>query len=256
MLGLLGKKKGMTQIFVDGGERIPVTVVELGPCTVTQCKTGKSDGYNAVQLGFGVTTPKKLTKAQRGHLEKNSLPLYTHLREFRTDRAADYSVGEELLVTGFKAGDIVHVTGVTKGRGFQGVMKRHGKHGGPASHGSNFHRRPGSIGMRTWPSRVFKNTRLPGHMGCDNVTIRNLEVVAIRPEDNILLVRGGIPGAREGLVVVTPVDVEFEARPELKRIAENKAADEQVESKKVDETQNVEEDAATAEAPAKTTDKE
>jgi large subunit ribosomal protein L3 len=224
MLGFMGKKLGMTQVFDANGELTPVTVIEVGPCTVVQRKTVETDGYNALQLGFGKRKPKGMPKALRGHFEKKGLPLFTHLHEFRTERASAFAVGDQLLAAGFKAGDVVNVSGTTKGRGFQGVIKRHGKHGGPAAHGSDFHRRPGSIGMRTWPGRVPKNMKLPGHMGDEKVTTRGLTVVAVRAEDNALLLKGAVPGARGGLLVLTPVSAEFEGRPELKA-AGAKAAD-------------------------------
>jgi large subunit ribosomal protein L3 len=225
MLGLMGKKLGMTQVFKDNGDVVPVTVVELGPCTVVQKKTVETDGYNALQLGWRVTTPKRMNKAERGHLEKRKLPLFSVLKEFRTDRAAEFEIGQELCATGFKAGDTVHVSGVTKGRGFQGVMKRHGKHGGPASHGSDFHRRPGSIGMRTWPGHVLKNMKLPGHMGDVAITTKNLEIVSVRPEDNAVLIKGALPGANSGMVVVYCADKSFETRPELVRGSAEKPAE-------------------------------
>lgn len=217
MLGLMGRKRGMTQVFTDSGALCPVTVVELGPCTVTQRKTKESDGYSALQLGFETTTPKRMQKARRGHLERRSLPLFAHLKEFRLEEVDAFNVGEELCVNGFKPGDIVHVSGVTKGRGFQGVIKRHGKHGGPATHGSDFHRRPGSIGMRTWPGHVLKNMKLPGHMGAVNVTTKNLKVIAVRADDNAILIEGALPGANNGLVVVVPAPGGLEKRAELKR---------------------------------------
>lgn len=217
MLGLLGKKKGMTQFFNGKGDLVPSTVVELGPCTVVQKKTKDTDGYDALQLGFEIKRPKGVTKAMRGHFEKKGLPLYTHLKEFRTEKASEFNVGDELLVTGFKVGDIIDVRGRTKGRGFQGVMKRHGKHGGPGSHGSGFHRSPGSIGMRTSPARVFKNMKLPGHMGDENVTTSHLEVVGVRPEDNILIIRGAVPGCREGLLEIVLSKGLLEDRTELKK---------------------------------------
>lgn len=223
MLGLMGKKLGMTQVFTPEGEMVPVTVVRLGPCTVTQTKSVETDGYNAVQIGFGATKPRRVTKARRGHLEKKGLPLFTHLKEFRTDRVGEFSVGQELVAAGFKAGDAVQVSGVTKGRGFQGVIKRHHKHGGPASHGSDFHRRPGSIGMRTWPGHVLKNMKLPGHLGDVNVTTKGLEIVAVRPEDDAVLIRGAVPGTRNGMVVVTCVEEDFETRQELRRAGAAKA---------------------------------
>ncbi|MFH0799864.1 MAG: 50S ribosomal protein L3 [Pseudomonadota bacterium] len=216
MLGLMGKKLGMTQVFTGEGDIVPVTAVEVGPCTVVQKKTSETDGYNALQLGFGITRPGRMNKARRGHLEKKGLPLFTHLKEFRTEFVANFEVGQELSVAGFKPGDTVHVSGVSKGRGFQGVIKRHGKHGGPGSHGSDFHRRPGSIGMRTWPGHVLKNMKLPGHMGDVAVTTKNLEVVAVRTDDNVLLIKGAIPGCNSGMVVVMPAEKDFETRPELK----------------------------------------
>lgn len=227
MFGLIGKKEGMTQFFGANGDHIPVTVIRVGPCTVVQKKTAESDGYDALQLGYGPAKKGRMPKPRRCHFEKRNLQLFAHLCEFRTEKAGEFAVGDELCVAGFKEGDKVHVAGITKGRGFQGVIKRHGKHGGPASHGSDFHRRPGSIGMRTWPARVLKNTRLPGHMGTDRVTVRNLTVVAVRPEDDVLLVKGAIPGAGGGLVVVTAVDREFESRAGLKRkAAEAKSGEE------------------------------
>ena len=236
MLGLMGEKLGMTQIFNDSGDVVPVTAVKIGPCAVVQKKTKETDGYNAIQLGFGITKPRRMSKARRGHLEKKGLPLFTYLKEFRTEVVGNFEVGEELCVSGFKPGDIVRVSGVTKGHGFQGVMKRHGKHGGPASHGSDFHRRPGSIGMRTWPGHVLKNMKLPGHMGNVNVTTKNLEVVAVRPQDDVILIKGALPGARSGLLVVTPDAAEFETRAELKRGGakkdETKAANAAAEEKK------------------------
>ncbi len=210
MLGLIGKKMGMAQIFGEDGSQIPVTVVVAGPCAVVQKKTKETDGYNAVQLGFEKANPRRLSKAVRMHQEKKGLEPFVHLREFRTD--AGLEVGQLLTVGTFKVGDTVDVVGTTKGRGFQGVIKRHGKHGGPASHGSDFHRRTGSIGMRTWPGRVFKNTRLPGHMGVDRVTIKNLEVVGVRPDDNALLIKGAVPGARNGLITVINRTKDFEKR--------------------------------------------
>ena len=217
MLGLLGRKLGMTQLFDADGAMVPVTVLEVGPCTVVQCKGAGAEGYDGLQLGFGSTKPKRISKPQRGHFTKRGLELFRHLGEFRTEHVGEFEVGDVLCVAGFEKGDKVNVRGVTKGRGFQGVIKRWGKHGGPASHGSDFHRRPGSIGMRTWPARIFKNTRLPGHMGCNAVTVRNLEVVEVRPDDNVLLVKGAIPGPRNGFVVVTPAAGGLESRPNLKR---------------------------------------
>lgn len=232
MMGLLGTKLGMTQVFNEAGEFVAVTVVELGPCSVVQKKTVESDGYNALQVGFKKASPKRMPKALRGHFEKKGLPLFTHVREFRTEHVADYNVGDELAVTGFKPGDIVNVEGVTKGRGFQGVIKRHGKHGGPAAHGSDFHRRPGSIGMRTWPGRVPKNMKLPGHMGNENRTTQGITVVAVRPDDNVILLKGALPGTRGGMVIVTAADRSFDKRPELRRGITTQGAPVQAEMEK------------------------
>lgn len=202
MMGLLGQKKGMTQIFGKDGSAIPVTAIQVGPCTVVQKKEAKRDGYLALQLGYGTIREKKVKSPQKGHFAKQKVGNFRHLREFRLNNTEAYSEGQQLTVELFQIGEQVHVQGVTKGRGFQGVIKRHGKHGGPDAHGSDFHRRPGSIGMRTWPGRVMKNMKLPGRMGSDQVLLKNLEVVGVHPEDHILLVRGSVPGAREGLVVV------------------------------------------------------
>jgi len=218
MLGLIGKKLGMTQVFGKDGEMIPVTVVEVGPCMVVQKKSSETDGYGALQLGFVTRKPKNMAKAERGHFEKKKLPLYRHLKEFRTEKVGDFEVGQELFATGFKAGDRVDVAGQSKGRGFQGVMKRHNKAGGPSSHGSDFHRRPGSIGMRTMPARIPKNTRLPGHMGDERVTVSSLEVVEVRGDANLVLLKGAVPGAKGGILFITPRGDALEERPELRKV--------------------------------------
>ncbi len=218
MLGLIGKKLGMTQVFDENGDMIPVTVVQIGPCTVVQKKVEKSDGYEALQLGFGTRKPKNVAKPLRGHFEKRKLPIFSQLREFRTDKAGEFQVGEELFAGAFKAGEKVNVTSRSKGRGFQGVMKRHGKHGGPASHGSDFHRRPGSIGMRTWPARVPKNMKMPGHMGDERVTIKGIEVVEVRADENLVFLRGSVPGATGAVLYVTPMGEALEGRAELKGV--------------------------------------
>ena len=220
MLGLMGKKLGMTQRFSENGEMIPVTIVSVGPCTVVQKKCVSKEGYEALQLGFEEKKEKRTTKAMKGHFSKRGLPLQRTLKEFRIEDTSGFEVGEELFVAAFKVGEKVHVQGTSKGRGFQGVMKRWGKHGGPASHGSGFRRGPGSIGMRTWPSRVFKNMKLPGHMGDETITIKNLEVVEVRPEDNLLFLKGAVPGARNGLIIVTPVTGDLGSRETLKKAKE------------------------------------
>lgn len=212
MTGLLGKKLGMTQIFGEKGELISVTVLQVGPCVLVQKKTVENDGYHALQLGFEKAKQKRLNKARAGHFAKRGIEAHRYLTEYRTDEAVELSAGAELTVNLFRPGDLVNIAGTTKGRGFQGVIKRHGKHGGPGSHGSDFHRRPGSIGMRTQPGRVHKNTRLPGHMGQDRVTVLNLLVVEVRPADHLLFVRGAVPGARNGVVEVLSQDAAFYSR--------------------------------------------
>lgn len=194
MAGLIGRKLGMTQLFNEAGHLVPVTVIQAGPCSVVRKKTRERDGYESIQLGFEpVSDHKKKRKNPR---------MFRVLREFRVEDGAGFDAGQVLTVTLFKSSDIVHVVGTSKGRGFQGVMKRHGKAGGPASHGSRFHRTTGSIGQRTWPGEVFKNMKLPGHMGDERVTVRNLQVVGIREEDNLLLIRGAVPGCKNSLVLI------------------------------------------------------
>jgi large subunit ribosomal protein L3 len=200
-LGLLARKRGMTQVFADNGNAIPVTVLEAGPCSVVQVKSQASDGYEALQLGF---EPKKknVNRPMAGHFKKANVPATRAVREVRLKSVEGYQVGQTLTVDIFKAGDLVDVTGVTKGRGFQGGVKRYGWYGGDATHGSMFHRAPGSIGASSDPSRVFPGHRLPGRMGADRVTVPHLEVVRVMPEQNLLLVKGAVPGATRGLVMV------------------------------------------------------
>ncbi len=197
--GIIGRKMGMTQICREDGGAVGVTAIEAGPCIVTQVKTEKSDKYGAVQLGFG--NAKRLSAAERGHLgERGDLK---HLREFRIDDVADINVGDKVDVALFQAGDKVDITGVSKGKGFAGVIKRHGFAGGPKTHGqSDRHRAPGSIGATTYPGRVLKGTRMAGHMGDERVTVRNLEVFQADPERNLLLVKGAVPGADNGIVLI------------------------------------------------------
>lgn len=200
--GVLGRKIGMTQIFDETGAVVPVTVLEVGPCVVTQIRVRERDGYEAVQVGFGAVKPKSLTKPQRGHLA-GAGQLVRHLREFSADNPSDYKVGDVIGADLFSAGQIVDVTGQSKGRGFQGVMKRHGFSGGPRTHGqSDRARAPGSIGAGTDPGHVFKNTRMAGRMGGRRVTVQNLEVVEVISDRNLLLVRGSVPGAKNGLIMV------------------------------------------------------
>jgi len=197
--GLLGKKLGMTQVF-DETRLTPVTVIEAGPCRVVTIKTKERDGYEAVQLSYGEVKERKLSKAELGHLKKQQAPASRVLREF--EKVGDVTVGESVTVGMFKKGDWVDVVGVSKGKGFQGVVKRHNYAGGPESHGSMFHRHPGSMGASSYPSRVWKGKTLPGHMGAERVTVQRLKVVDSRPEENLLFVRGAIPGATNGLIVV------------------------------------------------------
>ena len=197
--GIIGRKLGMTQIFRDDGIAEAVTAIEAGPCTVTQVKTKDSEGYGAAQLGFGEV--KRLNSPQRGHLK--GLGTFRHLREFRVDDTKAIEVGQKVDVGLFKVGDLVDVTGVSKGKGFAGVIKRHHFSGGPKTHGqSDRHRAPGSVGAGTSPGRVFKGLRMAGHMGSERVTTRHLEVCQADTERNLLLVRGAVPGARDGLLLI------------------------------------------------------
>lgn len=201
--GILGRKIGMTQIFTEKGETIPVTVIEAGPCVVTQLRTKDKDGYEAVQLGFGEITPRKVTKPIQGHL-KAAGRLVRFMREVKTTDLNAHTVGDVVNVDIFQIGEKIDVVGTSKGRGFAGVVKRHGFRGGPATHGqSDRHRAPGSIGSGTTPGRVWKNMRMAGRMGNDRVTVQNLEVVKIDLERHVILVKGSVPGAKNGLVMVS-----------------------------------------------------
>ena len=197
--GLLGKKLGMTQIF-DETRFTPVTVIEAGPCRVVTVKTKERDGYESVQLSFGEVKERKLSKAELGHLKKTDAPATRVLREFK--KTGEVTVGQSVKVDIFKKGDWVDVTGISKGKGFQGVVKRHHYAGGPESHGSMFHRHPGSMGASSYPSRVWKGKTLPGHMGAKQITAQRLKVIESRPDENLLFVRGAIPGAANGLIMV------------------------------------------------------
>lgn len=200
--GVLGRKIGMTQVFDPTGQVIPVTVLEVGPCVVTQIRTRDRDGYEAVQLGFGEVSPKSLNLPQKGHL-KGAGRLVRYLREFAADNVEDHKVGDVLGADVFTAGQLVDVTGTSKGRGFQGVVKRHGFGGGPRTHGqSDRQRAPGSIGAGTTPGRIFKGTRMAGRMGNRRVTVQNLQVVEVLPDRNLVLVRGSVPGAKNGLLMI------------------------------------------------------
>jgi large subunit ribosomal protein L3 len=202
MIGIIGKKVGMTQIYGDKGDAVPVTVIEAGPCTVTEVRTLERDGYQAVQLGFGTNLEKRFTRPVLGQFKKRNLPPSRHLKEFRVIDASAFAVGQKLDASLFEVGASVDVQGVTKGRGFTGVVKRYGFVAGHASHGPTHGKQPGSIGASAYPSRVVKGKRLPGRMGGVNLTVKNLKVVAVDAEQNVLLVRGAVPGPINGLVIV------------------------------------------------------
>ena len=200
--GLIGKKIGMTQIFNEEGKVIPVTVIEAGPCVVSQVKTEETDGYNSIQLGFGAIKESKVNKPERGHFTKANIAPARYLREFRVDSIEDVKVGDELKADIFMASDKIDIQGTSKGKGFQGVIKRHGKHRGPMGLGSMYNRRPGSMGSTSTPGRVFKGKKLPGHMGVETVTIQNLEVIKVDLDKNIILVKGSVPGAKGSILKI------------------------------------------------------
>ena len=199
---IIGRKVGMTQVFDEQGVVIPVTVIEAGPCTVVQVKTVEKDGYDAVQLGFGTVKEHKVNKPVKGHFAKGNVTPTKHLREFRVEDTSSVKVGEEVKADVFASGDLVDIQGTTKGKGFQGVIKRHGQSRGPMGHGSMYHRRPGSMGPTSTPGRVFKGKKLPGHMGVETVTIQNLEVVRVDLDKNAILVKGSIPGNKGSIVKI------------------------------------------------------
>ncbi len=199
MKAIIGKKIGMTQIFDEKGTVIPVTAIQAGPCVVAQVKTTETDGYNSVQLGFGEVKEKHINKPEKGHFAKAGISNKKHLREFRVD-SIDVKVGDEVKADVFTAGEKIDVQGTTKGKGFQGVIKRHGQSRGPMGHGSMYHRRPGSMGPTSTPGRVFKGKKLPGHMGVQTVTIQNLDVVRVDLDKNVILVKGSVPGAKGSLL--------------------------------------------------------
>ncbi|MCG8526317.1 MAG: 50S ribosomal protein L3 [Opitutales bacterium] len=201
-VSLLGKKIGMTQVFGDDNRLYPVTVVQVGPCPITQIKTVEKDGYNAVQIGYGEQKESRLSKAELGHLKGSKAGALSHLKEFRVDDVSEFNLGDVLTVESFKEGDKIDIIGTTKGRGFQGVVKRYNFAGGPASHGSMFHRRGGSYGMCQWPGHVIKGKKMPGHMGTVQRTVQNLQVVKVIPEKNLLLIKGSMPGFNGALVTV------------------------------------------------------
>lgn len=199
---ILAKKIGMTQIFADNGILIPVTVLEAGPCVVVQKKTIENDGYSAIQVGFGDVTSKRINKPAKGHLDKAGVDYKKVLKEFKLEDADKYEVGSEIKADMFTAGDKIDVSGVSKGKGFQGAIKRHGMHRGPMSHGSKYHRGLGSLGAGTTPGGVKKGRKMPGHMGAEKVTMQNLEVVRADAEKNLLLVKGPVPGPKGTVVMI------------------------------------------------------
>ena len=197
---IYGKKIGMTQLFDEDGKVIPVTVIEAAPNKVCQVKTTATDGFEAVQLGFGTIKEQKVNKPMAGRFAKQGVEPVRYLREVRVADAAEHTVGEEVTVANFAEVKKVDVTGTSKGKGFAGVMRRYGFGGGPGGHGAHFHRAPGSVGQCAYPSRVFKGVRLPGHMGCDTVTTKNLEVVRVDEDMNLIMLKGAVPGGKNGVV--------------------------------------------------------
>lgn len=199
---ILGKKLGMTQIFGEDGKIIPVTVIEAGPCVVVQKKTTEKDGYEAIQVGFADIREKLVNKPVKGHFAKAGVALKRFVKELRLEDISAYEVGQEIKADVFAVGERVDVSGISKGKGFQGTIKRWNGHRGPMSHGSKFHRAVGSMGGSSDPSRTFKNKKMPGHMGNENTTVLNLQVAKVMPEKNIILIKGGVPGPNKGFVVI------------------------------------------------------
>lgn len=199
--GMIGKKLGMTSLFTPEGQYVPVTVIELGPCVVTQVKSEATDGYNAIQLGFGTKKSSRISKPLAGHL-KRSGGEFAVLREVPVDGAAEYEVGQTIPLDIFSVGEIVDIVGTTKGRGFSGVTKRHGFHLGRKTHGSKSYRIPGSVGCSAWPAKIIRGKKMPGHYGNHRKSVRNLEIVDIRPDENLVMIKGAVPGHRDALVIV------------------------------------------------------
>ena len=207
MSALLGKKIGMTNVFSSDGRLVPVTVLQVGPCVVTQVKTEETDGYTALQLGFDEKPVERLNKPIAGHLKKATDKGFRVLKEFRTETVEDVEAGATLGVDMFSVGEKVSVTGISKGRGFQGTIKRHGFSRGPETHGNRNHRKPGSVGNSAWPGKIIKGKKMPGHMGVDKTTVKNLTIVDIKHDDNLILVKGAVPGFKTGVVEVRKTDV-------------------------------------------------
>ncbi|MBA3011326.1 MAG: 50S ribosomal protein L3 [Proteobacteria bacterium] len=206
MSAILGKKIGMTNVFSSDGKLVPVTVLQVGPCVVTQVKTMEKDGYTALQLGYDEKSVEKLNKPMAGHLKKAGDKGFKVLREFRADNVEEMEAGMTLGTELFSVGDSVNVSGISKGRGFQGTIKRHGFSRGPETHGCRNHRKPGSVGNSAWPSKIIKGKKMPGHMGVDRKTVKNLTIVDIRHQENLLLVKGPVPGCKTGIIEVYKAD--------------------------------------------------
>lgn len=204
--GMIGKKMGMTSLFTPDGRLVPVTVLEVGPCIVTQIKTSDKDGYEAIQMGFIEKKAKKTTKPLQGHFEKSGGKFFSFLKEFRVENPAEYSLGQSITADIFKVGEKIVVSGLSKGRGFSGTIKRHGFSRGPETHGCRNVREPGSIGCATWPGKVIKGKKMPGRYGVDRTTVKNLVVMDIRPEFNVILVKGAVPGHNMGIVEIKKVN--------------------------------------------------
>ena len=199
---IVAKKIGMTQIFMEDGSLVPVTVLEAGPCTVTQVKTVENDGYSAVQVGFLDKPERLVTKPMKGHFDKAEVGYKRHVKEFRLENAEEYKIGQDITADVFEAGDLVDVSGVSKGKGYQGAIKRHNQHRGPMAHGSKYHRSAGSMSASSYPSKVFKGKKLAGHMGAENVTVQNLEVVRVDKENNLILIKGAVPGPKKAISTI------------------------------------------------------
>ena len=202
MIGVLGRKIGMTQIFTEEDQLVPVTVIDANDCVVTQIKTPEKDGYSALQIGLGSIKEKRVTKPMKGHFDKGKTKPKRHLAEVKVDKGHDYQVGQEIKADIFSVGDKADITGISKGKGYAGVVKRWGFRGGPGGHGSHFHRAPGAIGACATPSRVFKGRKLPGQMGNSQVTVQGLEIAMVDTEQNLLLVKGSVPGGKNSIVII------------------------------------------------------
>lgn len=200
--GIIAKKIGMTQVFVENGTLIPVTVLEAGPCVITQKKTIENDGYEAIQVGFGEVKESKINKPLKGHFDKAGVSATKLLKEFKFENSSEYEIGSLIRADMFAVGDKVDVSGVSKGKGFQGAIKRHNQHRGPMAHGSKYHRGVGSLSSATTPGKVKKGKKMPGHMGSEKITVQNLEVVRVDSEKNLLLVKGAVPGNKGSILVI------------------------------------------------------